>query len=289
MLTEPGLSTIIQGIVIARCIFVRIRNFITYRVAATLQLLFFFFIAVFAFKPTDYQPSDNPDPHDWPDFFHMPVLMLMLITLLNDGTLIAIGYDTVTPSPIPAKWNLKVLFTIGSVLAAVACISSLLLLWCCLDSFNKDGIFQKFGIAGLSYGQITTSIYLKVSVSDFLTLFSARTGEHFFWKTAPAPILLGAGLVALTCSTILACVWPKTYPDGIYAMGLLNREPYGLFVYIWLYCIVWWFIQDAIKVGVYSFMKKFNIFDINDSIGGTKRIPGTGFLNPLLDAKAEEV
>jgi H+-transporting ATPase len=29
----------------------------------------------------------------WPRFFHMPVLMLMLITLLNDGTLISIGYD----------------------------------------------------------------------------------------------------------------------------------------------------------------------------------------------------
>jgi hypothetical protein len=29
----------------------------------------------------------------WPEFFHMPVLMLMLITVLNDGTLIAIGYD----------------------------------------------------------------------------------------------------------------------------------------------------------------------------------------------------
>ena len=54
VLTEPGLSTIVHGILIARCIFVRIRNFITYRIAATLQLLLFFFIAVFAFKPVDY-------------------------------------------------------------------------------------------------------------------------------------------------------------------------------------------------------------------------------------------
>ena len=34
VLTEPGLSTIIHGIIIARCIFERIRNFITYRIAA---------------------------------------------------------------------------------------------------------------------------------------------------------------------------------------------------------------------------------------------------------------
>ena len=108
VLTQPGLSTIIDGIIIARCIFVRIRNFITYRISATLQLLVFFFIAVFLFKPIDYQPSDNPDDGDWPSFFHMPVLMLMLITLLNDGTLIAIGYDNVTPLKTPEKWNLRV-------------------------------------------------------------------------------------------------------------------------------------------------------------------------------------
>lgn len=55
VLTQPGLSTIVYGIIIARGIFCRIRNFIIYRIAATLQLLCFFFIAVFAFKPKDYQ------------------------------------------------------------------------------------------------------------------------------------------------------------------------------------------------------------------------------------------
>ncbi len=34
--------------------------------------------------------------------------MLMLITLLNDGTLISIGYDNVKPSSMPEKWNLPV-------------------------------------------------------------------------------------------------------------------------------------------------------------------------------------
>ena len=38
---------------------------------------------------------------DWPEFFQLPVLMLMLITLLNDGTLISIGYDNVKSSPRP--------------------------------------------------------------------------------------------------------------------------------------------------------------------------------------------
>jgi len=78
VLTEEGLGTIIHGIVIAREIFQRMSNFITYRIAATLQLLLFFFIAVFAFHPIEYQQPEELDrDRPWPDFFHMPVLMLM--------------------------------------------------------------------------------------------------------------------------------------------------------------------------------------------------------------------
>eukprot|EP01034_Spumella_vulgaris_P021561 gene21561-27599_t len=264
VLTEPGLATIVHGILIARCIFIRIRNFITYRIAATLQLLLFFFIAIFAFCPADYEPEDQDD-HSWPAFFHMPVIMLMLITLLNDGTLIAIGYDHVVPPSEPTVWNLKVLFIIGTVLAGVACASSLLLLYWSLDSWRDDSVYQTIGLGGLSYGQITTSIFLKVAVSDFLTLFSARAGEHWFWVSMPAPILLVAGALALSTSTLVACAWPMSRPDGIPTLGLERRGPYLLPVFIWVYCIVWWFIQDAAKVYTYRLLKAFNIFGYNDS------------------------
>jgi hypothetical protein len=36
-------------------------------------------------------------------FFQLPLLMLMLITLLNDGALISVGYDIVRPSPNPEQ------------------------------------------------------------------------------------------------------------------------------------------------------------------------------------------
>ena len=108
-----------------------------------------------------------------------------------------IRYDYVQPRQNPEQWNLSALFLVSSVMAAVACLSSLLLLWFLLDSWEPLSVFQAFGIGGVSYGQVTTAIYLKVSVSDFLTLFSARTGPDFFWTTAPSPVLLVAGFVAL--------------------------------------------------------------------------------------------
>jgi len=116
------------------------------------------------------------------------------------------------------------------------------------------------GIGGLSYGQITTAIYLKVSVSDFLTLFSARASDDWFWTTTPAPILLGAGCFALTTSTLLACVWPESYPDEIYTLGLELRGFSLMPVFVWLYCIFWWFLQDAAKVYVYSLVDTYKLF-----------------------------
>ena len=128
-------------------------------------------------------------------------------------------------------------------MAGVACLSSLLLLWFLLDSWAYGGVFQTFGLGGVSYGQVTTAIYLKVSVSDFLTLFSARTGGDWFFSTAPSPVLLFAAGVALGASSIIACVWPYGDVDSIESLGLALGRPHVLALYIWIYCIVWWFIQ----------------------------------------------
>jgi len=54
VLTGEGLSVIIDAIEVARQTFARLKNFISYRIAATLQLLLFFFIALFAFPPETY-------------------------------------------------------------------------------------------------------------------------------------------------------------------------------------------------------------------------------------------
>jgi H+-transporting ATPase len=210
VLTQPGLSTIVEGISISRKTWCRVRNFLTYRVAATLQLVSFFFIAVFSFKPLEYMPENwqqmyldgtFPDSEKWSHFFHMPVLMLMLITLLNDGTLITIGYDNVIPSSTPPKWNIPFLFMSAGVQAFVAMVSSLILLHILLTSWEEGSLLQLMNVGGISYGKVTTAIYLKISISDFLTLFSARTESDWFWTTPPARILaIGAG-VALGSST----------------------------------------------------------------------------------------
>jgi H+-transporting ATPase len=253
VLTKPGLSTIVTAIVVARIVFARMVSFLTYRIAATLQLLVFFFVAVLAIHPSHFaHPSGEGE---WPEFFKMPVLMLMLITLLNDGTLIAIGYDHVRPNPAPDRWNLPQLFVMATTLGTVACASSLLLLYAALDSWNPDGPWAALGLPGLTYGQITSMVYLKVSISDFLTLFSSRAGGNFFWTLLPSKVLLGAAFIACSLSTILANAWPHSAPDGLETEGLARRTPKELSVYVWIYCLICWLVQDAAKVGTYKVLQ----------------------------------
>jgi len=206
---------------------------------------------------------DSPDAHEWPRSFEMPVLMLMLITLLNDGTLISVGYDRVVPSRYPEKWALPVLFIVSIVLGIISCGSSLLLLWGCLDSWSPHSWFAAFGIGGVSYRHVTTIIYLKVSISDFLTLFSARCVGPF-WEIAPSPILLGAAALALTLSTVLAIAWPAGTLDSIYLEGLGRHPNQVLFLWVWFYCIVCWFVQDACKVICFKILYHYNVLGIRD-------------------------
>jgi H+-transporting ATPase len=190
--------------------------------------------------------------------------MFMLITLLNDGTLMAIGYDNVVPSSRPQRWNLPVLFAIAAVLAGVACVSSLLLLWMAVDSIGNypDSWFHGLGISQVKPGQVVSMLYLKVSISDFLTLFSARTQGNFFWSYVPSKILMGGALLSLAISSIVACFWPDSSPDGIDTLGLAHGDgnTHLLPIWVWLYCLFWWVVQDCFKVVAYKVLDRLDIF-----------------------------
>jgi hypothetical protein len=53
----------------------------------------------------------------------------------------------------------------------------------------------------------TATAFKQVSLSDFLTLFSARTRGPF-WEVKPGKLLVAAFVIAVGASTALACTWP---------------------------------------------------------------------------------
>ncbi|CEO99462.1 Plasma membrane ATPase [Plasmodiophora brassicae] len=243
VLTKPGLNAIVEAILISRRIFARMNSFLIYRVAATLQLILFFFIAILAMHPNELGPAHDKS---FPEFWSMPVTALITITVLNDGTIISVAYDTVHTSKRPLLWNIPRLWGMSITLGLVACASSLLMLWLALTSANLVGnsLFEAFGLGALAFDQVIVVMYLKVSLSDFMTLFTARTGSRPFLSQRPGLFLLFAGCVALGISTVFALYWPFG-GDGAPIPGHWCG-------FIWLYCFVWFLVQDFLKVVIFK-------------------------------------
>mmetsp|Transcript_4533 Transcript_4533/g.13670 ORF Transcript_4533/g.13670 Transcript_4533/m.13670 type:complete len:130 (-) Transcript_4533:502-891(-) len=103
-------------------------------------------------------------------------------------------------------------------------------------------------------------LYMQVSLTAFLTLFSARTQERFFFMVLPSPILFCAAAASLIVSTFLASYWPEGDLDGLPVKGLALGD-YSLWpLWVWIYCIIWWIIQDALKVAWFKFCSHFGLF-----------------------------
>jgi H+-transporting ATPase len=114
---------------------------------------------------------------------------------------------------------------VALVLGLVACFSSLILLVVLLHA-NKSHAGSFIGAALGSDGrdfilwqEVRTMIYLKISLSDFLTLFSART-RIWFWDRRPGFALGIAAVFATTMSTILSLIWD----DMFTTVGEFSRQ-----------------------------------------------------------------
>lgn len=163
VLTSPGLSVIIEAVYRSRKIFQRMKNYCTYRIACTMQLLLFFFISMIFINPNNFSCSGHTGCGDRPSTFALPVITLVIITVLNDGTIISIAYDRVTVSQKPEKWQLPIIFMTSGILGLVATIASIVMVVLCLgnmDHDNRSAFFKAFGIPSFSYGEILSIMYI---------------------------------------------------------------------------------------------------------------------------------
>ncbi|CAB4266590.1 unnamed protein product [Prunus armeniaca] len=101
VLTEPGLSVIISAVLTSRAIFQRMKNYTIYAVSITIRIVFGFMFIALIWK-FDFAP-----------------FMVLIIAILNDGTIMTISKDRVKPSPQPDSWKLREIFATGIVLGAL--------------------------------------------------------------------------------------------------------------------------------------------------------------------------
>merc|ERR1711972_501399 len=104
--------------------------------------------------------------------FRLPVLCLVLIMLLNDGCILTIAYDKVSPSSKPCNWKLSEVIVVAAQCGFVACGSTIILLIGGLNALDADNDFYRnfwhaMGLPVLKYPQLQTMLYLAVSVIGF--------------------------------------------------------------------------------------------------------------------------
>ncbi|XP_019057508.1 PREDICTED: ATPase 10, plasma membrane-type isoform X4 [Tarenaya hassleriana] len=97
VLTEPGLSVIISAVLTSRAIFQRMKNYTIYAVSITIRIVLCFMLLALIWK------------------FDFPPFMVLIVAILNDGTIMTISKDRVRPSPTPDSWNLNQIFATGNL------------------------------------------------------------------------------------------------------------------------------------------------------------------------------
>ncbi|KIO19126.1 hypothetical protein M407DRAFT_245531 [Tulasnella calospora MUT 4182] len=238
VLTEPGLSTIVHAIRGSRVIFQRMRNYSIYACAVTIRIVVCFGILAFAYK------------------FDFPPFMVLIIALLNDGTIMTLSVDRVLPSNTPDSWDLAEIFAFAVAYGLYLTLSTIALMIIIVETtFFED----KFGVSftGGQSGsrkdandyEIHMIIYLQVAIISQALIFVTRSHSWFFMER-PSTALLCAFCIAQLISSIIAAYanWGFTQIRAISG---------GWIGIVWVWNIIWFLPLDLIKFAMKATIIKY--------------------------------
>nr|XP_034899564.1 plasma membrane ATPase 4-like isoform X1 [Populus alba] len=223
VLTEPGLSVIISAVLTSRAIFQRMKNYTIYAVSITIRIVFGFMFIALIWK-FDFAP-----------------FMVLIIAILNDGTIMTISKDRVKPSPQPDSWKLKEIFSTGIVLGGYMALMTVLFFWIMKDT---DFFSDKFGVRSLRENneEMMAALYLQVSIVSQALIFVTRSRSWSFVER-PGFLLLGAFVAAQLVATLIA-----VYANWGFAR--IEGCGWGWAGVIWLFSVVTYVPLDILKFAI---------------------------------------
>ena len=211
ILTAPGLSVIIRGIEEARKTFERMMGYAYYRVAMTVSIMLFIVLVMAIFSAAILTP-----------------VMIILLALLDDVPVMLIAFDNAKISPRPAKWDMRRVLMVSSMLALIGVVQSVAL----VRYLHHHEHFE--------LEPLQTAMFMQLVIAGHLLLFSTRASGFFFqppfpeWKFFTA--IMGTQVLA---ACMAAFGW------------LVTPISWGLIGFIWLYNLVWLFVIDLLKIVIY--------------------------------------
>jgi H+-transporting ATPase len=174
VLTQPGLSVIIDAIQEARKIFQRMQSYAIYRIGGILRVLFFITLTLAIFN-----------------FYAVTAFMVILQVLLNDIPILSIAYDNARPNSDPVKWDMRVLMSVATYLGFMGVVFSFILFYIGLQILHLD------------QGPLQTLNFLKFTISGYLYIYMGRT-RQMFWTLKPGALMLWSGVLTRVLATAIA-------------------------------------------------------------------------------------
>ncbi|KAL6563157.1 Plasma membrane ATPase 4 [Orobanche hederae] len=220
VLTEPGLSVIVSAVLTSRAIFQRMKNYTIYAVSITIRIVLGFMLLALIWK-FDFSP-----------------FMVLIIAILNDGTIMTISKDKVKPSPMPDSWKLREIFATGIVFGTYLAVMTVVFFWAAHESNFFSDKFRVHSIRG-NYRELNSAVYLQVSIVSQALIFVTRS-RSWSYVERPGLLLLAAFLIAQLIATLIA-VYANWGFANIQGLG------WGWAGVIWLYSIIFYIPLDIFK------------------------------------------
>ncbi|CAN6451255.1 unnamed protein product [Victoria cruziana] len=176
VLTEPGLSVIISAVLTSRAIFQRMKNYTIYAVSITIRIVLGFVLLALIWE------------YDFPPF------MVLIIAILNDGTIMTISKDRVKPSPKPDSWKLNEIFATGIIIGTYLALITVLFYWAITSTTFFETHFHVRSLQD-NTEEISAAIYLQVSIISQALIFVTRSRGWSFMER-PGVLLMCAFVVA---------------------------------------------------------------------------------------------
>ncbi|EFJ34065.1 hypothetical protein SELMODRAFT_83063, partial [Selaginella moellendorffii] len=227
VLTEPGLSVIISAVLTSRAIFQRMKNYTIYAVSITIRIVLGFALLSIIWK------------------FNFSPFMVLIIAILNDGTIMTISKDRVKPSPSPDSWKLKEIFATGITLGTYLALITVLFFYLVQETNFFQRVFRVSDISGKPT-ELNSAVYLQVSIVSQALIFVTRS-RSWSYVERPGFLLLAAFAAAQLVATIISAHlhlgFAKIHPIGWKWCGV-----------IWLFSIVFYIPLDIIKFAIRYFL-----------------------------------
>jgi len=218
ILTAAGLSTIINAVRVSRQIFQRIESYVYYRIAMTLDIMVLVVASIVFFG---FQP--------------ITAIMIVVLALLDDIPIMTIAYDNVPAASKPVRWDMHHILLFASVMGLLSVAETFGLLLIGLR-WLADPHLQ--AIVQLDSHQLQTVMFMQLAVGGHLLLFVVRARRFLFEPPYPSARLFWA-IVVTQVAAILICYLGVGVP----------AVPLAAIIGVWIYCLVWMVVLDALKVG----------------------------------------